>query len=189
MFFTFFTCFKPEGWQIPPPPRTQHKNLVSRRDVVTVDEDRDPERGDKEEIGMACTRSRKMINETGRTMELGRKVGFLLFFPLWVFESFHAISTNRRNVGSRESSRSFRKRGRLLLLSCQKHRFFFFFQSSWVFPSIIAIFCSLSPRAVKSKLIVSWWTLILRFSLMYISYNSLLEAREGGSSNEIIFSN
>lgn len=107
LFFTFFALVwnpKDDRFPSPPPPppsQTRRKNLVSRRDVVTVDEDRDPERrGDKEEIGTACTRSRKMINETGRTME-GWSPRFLLFFRHRVFESFHAISTNGHSVGER----------------------------------------------------------------------------------------
>lgn len=138
---------------LPLPPQTRRKNLVSRRDVVTVDEDRDPERrGDKEEIGTACTRSRKMINETGRTMELGRKVGLHVSFYFSATE-FSNRSTRYRRTGtaleSGENSRLFRKRGRLLLLSCQR-----FVSSSFSIDYRDFLF-PFSFKA-KSKLIDSW---------------------------------
>lgn len=118
---------------------------------VDVDEDRDPGRGrgNKEETG--ARGSRKMMNETGRTMESG------FLFP----SPFEFSNRSNRDIDepARRENRSLRatcERGRLLLLSSGKrYRFLFFlFFFSRAF-SFSIDFCSL-PASFKQKLIDSW---------------------------------
>lgn len=169
--FVFFTFFVFQTRRMTDSAPKRRKNLVSRRDVVTVDEDRDPERrGDKEEIGTACTRSRKMINETGRTMESGRKVGLHVSFYFSPSEFSNRSTRYRRTDAALTHERTAdrfvnaadcffcRVKG---IASSFFNRAEFFHRLSRF--SVLFLF-----RAVKSKLIDSWWTLILRVSLIYL---------------------